>query len=191
MGVHGVEVRQGEHRLRSSQVLRDLTVACIREAPELLDPAERVLGASPRRRSSTASCVKTSSPSSNAPGPPARPSPASSSGRSGPISKAACSLMAFCASTVTPAATIGSSRSRDRGRRRSLRVASVRPAVSEESHSEASLPPHLPSRRSRPARSARPPVGTHAFVSASVSLYVEHAAHERGAACFLRVVFAD
>jgi hypothetical protein len=70
---------------------------------------------SPRRRFSTAALAKTSSLFSNAPGPRALPSRPSSSGRSVRISSAACSRRASCASTATPAATIGSAPSRARG----------------------------------------------------------------------------
>lgn len=78
---------------------------------------------SPRRRSSTASCARTSSRSSNAPDRRALRSPASSSGRSGPISSAGSSLTASCVFTATPAATIGSSRLHAKG------VASVHPVA--------------------------------------------------------------
>jgi hypothetical protein len=70
---------------------------------------------SPRRRSSTASCVKTSRPSSNAPGRRALQSPVSSSGRCAPILSAACSPMDSCASVATPAVTIGSLPSHAKG----------------------------------------------------------------------------
>ena len=70
---------------------------------------------SPRTRSSTASCARTSSRSSNAPDRRALRSPASSSGRSGPISSAGSSLTASCVFTATSAATIGSSRFHAKG----------------------------------------------------------------------------
>jgi hypothetical protein len=111
-----------------------------------------------------------------------RRSPGSWSERSGRTSNAVCSPMGSCASTATHADTIGSSPSRDRGSRRSLRVDSARPAAVGEWYSEASLPPRVAPRRSRDSLCSRSSVGPHTSLSTPLPLCLGCEAHDGGPA---------